>query len=83
MSSSTMARFKAAAHRGPWYAAMSPSPSGGTASLPPSPRDGRAATKKGVSLSSARVPRSSELGRENFELGRSKITSRRVKEMES
>jgi hypothetical protein len=82
-SSSTLARFKTVVHRGPRYATMFPSPSGGVASLPPSPCGGRAATEKGANLSSARVPRSGGSGRENFELGHSKITSRTVKEMES
>lgn len=82
-SSSTLARFKIVVHHGPQYAAMSPTLSGGAASLPLSPRGGWAATEKGVGLSSARVPRSGGPGRENFKLGHSKITSRRVKEIES
>jgi hypothetical protein len=86
ISSLTLTRLKIAARRRPRYAIMSSSPSGGATLLPPMPllpllpppHGG-----KGTGSSSARVACSGGLGRENYELGRSKIASRMVNEMES
>lgn len=59
---------------------MPPSPSGGATLLPPMPPPHG---EKGIGSSSARVACSGGLGHENYELGRSKIASRRVNEMEN
>jgi murein endopeptidase len=73
-----LAHFKTIGRRRPWYAAMPP-PSGDRAATTLS----ATAALTGATSSSTRVSRAGGPGQVNYELGRSKTSWRRVKEMES
>jgi hypothetical protein len=73
-----LARFKTTGRHRPWYTAMPP-PSGDRAAATLS----AAASPTGATSSSTRVSRAGGPGQVNYELGRSKTSWRRVKEMES
>jgi hypothetical protein len=83
MSSLALARIKPVACRRPRYATMPPSPSGGVALSRPLSPAGQVAARKSVDSSLARFACVDGSGRENYALGHWKVTSQRVKEMES
>jgi hypothetical protein len=74
-----LAHLKTVSRRRLWYSTMPPSASGGGAAPPPS----IAAAPTGNAFSTARVSHAGGPGQVNYELGHSKTSWRRVKEMES